>query len=352
MTRMVASALLAIFLLAPTTVSGESPKIKPPPDKVRAIYLGSPNLFNEKKIAELEKIIADGSTGSPQGANGIVIDFKDSNLPPYERLARLAKRFKNQGAYTIARVVTFQDSYFARRHPEIAIKHSDGSLWHSGRKEWKRYWLDPASPLAQNYNIEIAKKAADCGFDEIQFDYIRFPTDGNMQDIRYPIFNPQEQSKAEVMKGFFQKIRRELKSYAPDILISIDVFGEVFAYGKEAGIGQILADVTEYFDVICPMAYPSHYKCGAFGLKDPTTDPYKVYYETLKRGLTRLDGKSVIIRPWIQDFTIQNIYGCGPTVVYTKEKVLAQIRAGRDLGISGFMLWNASNNFTAEVFKE
>lgn len=315
-----------------------------PADEIRAVYLAAAHLFNEKKISELEKIIAETQ------ANGIVIDFKDNNSPPYERLAKLAKRFKNQGTYTIARIVTFQDSHFARRQPEAAIKHSDGSFWYSGRKEWRRYWLDPASSKAQDYNIEIAKKAIDCGFDEIQFDYIRFPTDGNMKDIKYPFFEPNRQSKREVMKGFFRKIRAELKNYSPKTAIAIDVFGEVMAYGKETGIGQHLDDIAEYFDVICPMAYPSHYKCGEFGVQDPTAHPYKVYYATLKNGLKFLDGKKkIIIRPWIQDFTIGSIYGCGPTVRYDADKIKAQIRAGQDLGVNGFMLWNAGSNFTKEA---
>ena len=208
-----------------------------------------------------------------------------------------------------------------------------------------------ASALAQNYNIEIAKRAIDAGFDEIQFDYIRFPTDGNIKNIRFPVFNPLSMNKAKVMKEFFAKMERELKAYSPNTLIGIDVFGEVFLRGKESGIGQSLSDIAEYFDVISPMAYPSHYMCGEFGVDDPNSHPFKVYYATLKKGLEFLDNKNIIIRPWIQDFSIRSIYGCGPKSYYGPEKVLAQIQAARDLGINGFMLWNASNNFTIEVLK-
>ncbi len=146
-------------------------------------------------------------------------------------------------------------------------------------------------------------------------------------------------------------MKKELKSYSPNILIGIDVFGEVCLYGREAGIGQTLSDIAEYFDVICPMAYPSHYMCGEFGVKDPTAHPYKVYYTTIKNGLKFLNGKKVIIRPWVQNFSITSIYGCGPTVYYDVDKVRAQIKAGEDAGVDGFMLWNASNNFTIEVLK-
>ncbi len=112
---------------------------KPAPDEIRAIYLGSDNIFNEKKIAALEKIL------ETTNANGIVVDFKDSNSPSQEYMSNLVKRFKKHNTYTIARIVAFQDSSFARKHPEVAIKTSSGEFWWSGRKAWKRYWLDPAS---------------------------------------------------------------------------------------------------------------------------------------------------------------------------------------------------------------
>jgi hypothetical protein len=344
MGKTVRLSLAAAIIMLTSIADGKSP---PAPDSVRAVYLSSDNIYNQKKIAELEKII------SQTNANGIVIDFKDSNNPDVNYLAALAKRFKNIGAYTIARIVVFQDSRFARLHPEIAVKTSSGDFWHSGRASWKRYWLDPASLAAQDYNIEIAKRAIDAGFDEIQFDYIRFPTDGNMRDISFPFFNIQKETKVGVLNAFFRKLRAELKSYAPNVILSIDVFGEVFVYGVESSIGQELLSLADNFDVISPMAYPSHYMCGEFGLKDPTVNPYKVYFDTLTKGLAALRAakKSVLIRPWIQDFSIRSIYNCGPLVVYNKEKVRAQIEAAKDLGINGFMLWNASNKFTVAIFE-
>ena len=340
--------ILSFYWLCGSFIKLEAYETKPParPDEIKAIYLGSDYVFSEKKIAELEKILATTN------ANGIVIDFKDSNSLSQDRMANLVKRFKKHGAYTIARIVAFQDTGFARKHPEIAIKTSSGEFWYSGRKVWKRYWLDPASELAQDYNIEVAKRAIDAGFDEIQFDYIRFPTDGDMKDIRYPIFNPTKMSKAEAMKGFFAKMRKELKSYSSNILIAIDVFGEVCLNGSEPSIGQDLASISKYFDVVCPMAYPSHYKPGIFGKGDPNLDPYDTYHRTIRRGLYFLkqENSKAIIRPWIQDFSMANIYG-GQYVFYGPDKVRAEIQAGYDLGIKGFMLWNASNNFTIEVLK-
>lgn len=334
---------LSIFCFSHTSTFAES--TRPSADTVKALYLSSGYLYNEKKLTELEKIIEETD------ANGIVIDFKDSNKPSYDHHARLVMRFKRAGAYTIARIVVFQDSYFARIHTETAIKTSHGNFWYSGKKIWKRYWLDPASPKVRDYTIEVAKKAIDAGYDEIQFDYIRFPTDGNMRDIIYPIFNSRTQTKRMVMKEFYARVRSELKSYAPDIKLGIDVFGEVFIYGKEPGIGQYLPDIAEYFDVVSPMAYPSHYHCNTFGVKDPTAYPYRVYFQTLKKGKEHAGSAKIIIRPWIQDFSISSIYRCGPKVAYTRDKVYAQIKAGYDLGIHGFMLWNVGSSFTYSVFK-
>lgn len=339
------SVLCAVFLSFASEAVSE--KSFPKPDEVKAVYFGTDNIFSKTKISELERILAITR------ANGIVIDFKDSNAVPQSYMTELVKRLKRQNVYTIARIVVFQDSYFAKKHPEIAVKNSRGALWYSGLAKWKRYWLDPSSPLAQDYNIEIARRAIDAGFDEIQFDYIRFPTDGNMKDISFPVFRESSQTKGEVMEQFFKKIRKNLKSYGPQVLLSIDVFGEVFVYGRERGIGQDLFHVAEYFDVLSPMPYPSHYRCGEFKVQDPTANPYLVYSETLRKGIGFLGGRKTIIRPWIQDFTISSIYGCGTKgkpVVYTSARVRDQIRAGSDLGVHGFMLWNVRSDFTVEAF--
>lgn len=333
------------FLLFCSAMHASSVASEFNPREIRAPYLSIDNLHSSRKIAELENLLRTTS------ANGIVIDFKDSNVPNLPYMKKLVERFHNAGAYTIARIVTFQDSYYAKKHPELAIKTSTGSFWFSGARKWRRYWVDPSSPEVQDYTIATAKKAIDCGFDEIQFDYIRFPTDGNMKDIHYPLFNPAKQTKSEVMKKFFQRMRSELKAYAASIPIGIDLFGEVFVYGRERGIGQDLADVAEYFDVLSPMAYPSHYRCGEFKVKDPNAHPYLVYSVTLKNGLKFLKGKEIIIRPWIQAFTLRNIYNCGLSVEYGPENIKQQIKASKDLGIQGYMLWNVGNNFSPKIFE-
>lgn len=308
-------------------------------DDVRAIYFSSDFIYNEKKIQYLENLIKD------YNVNAIVIDVKDSGVYTDERMKILHSRFKNLGAYTIARIVTFQDSKLASKRPDLAIKMSGGEFWYSGSRKWKRWWVDPASEEVWDYNIGIAKKAIDIGFDEIQFDYIRFPTDGPKDKV-YPIWD-HKTAKDEVLKKFFMKIKKELKAHNPKINISIDVFGEVFSYGEVKEIGQSLRTMHEYFDIISPMAYPSHYRCGEFKYHDPNAEPYGVYFKTLKPGIDKLRGLNsrAKVRPWVQAFSIKNIYNCGPKIIYTGQEIRKEIKAGQDLGVKGWMLWNPSSSF-------
>ncbi|OGD25154.1 hypothetical protein A2819_02535, partial [Candidatus Azambacteria bacterium RIFCSPHIGHO2_01_FULL_40_24] len=289
--------------------------------------------------------------------NAVIIDFKVDKLQVNQYVKDIVERFHQKGIYVIGRLVMFQDSYLAKNRPHLAIRNKNGDMCFSGKKIWQRYWVDMASDEVINYNIEIAKQGIDMGFDEINFDYIRFPSDlkncNLKNDIIYPVWDGKD--KYQTMRQVFSTIKQQLKDYAAknntNIVLSIDIFGEVFAYGSEPGIGQKLSDIAEFFDVISPMAYPSHYQCGEFGLKDPNTNPYIVYKRTLEPGLRYLRsiGFNGEVRPWIQDFSIPNIYSCGPVVFYGPKEVKAQIQASEDLGVTGFMLWNAANNYTKKA---
>lgn len=309
---------------------------------IRAVYLSIDYLHDKSKIDYIENLVDSTEL------NAVIIDFKVSRPENNEYMKSLVDRFKRKNIYLIARVVVFQDSYFAKAHPGLAIKNHDGGFWFSGRKAWARYWLDPASTEVLDYNVQVAKMAIDIGFDEVNFDYIRFPTDGNLHDIVYPKWNGVEQ-KSKVMRRFFEKLTGELRHYNSSTVLSIDIFGEVFARGVEPGIGQKLTDLGDLFDVISPMAYPSHYMCGEFGVHDPNAYPYLVYKKTLEPGLKILKEthSGAVVRPWVQDFSIRNIFGCGPAIKYGVENVSAEIKAGKDLGVNGYMLWNASNRYTS-----
>lgn len=306
----------------------------------RAIYLTQDAIHESSKIKMLDDLLATTEI------NAVVIDVKvDKPSTADPALKRIVERLNSQNVWTIARIVVMQDSWFAHHHPQYAIKTSAGQLWYSGKKSWHRWWVDPSAPEVVQYNIEIAKQAIDVGFREIQFDYIRFPSDGNLHDMVYPFYHGQ--NKCETMDDFFQRLTSALRNYHPGIVLGIDIFGEAYFNGQEPGIGQKLSVIEKYFDVICPMTYPSHYKCGEFGFSDPNAHPYEVMLKSLEWGKKHISpAHSVIIRPWIQDFSIPSIYHCGPSVHYGAQEVRSEIKAAQETGSSGFMLWNASNRYT------
>ena len=314
---------------------------------VRAMYLSMESAYSERKIAEIGTIIKEGR------ANAVVIDYKTDAVLPKKRAEELVSRFKKLGAYVIARIVVMQDSRLAKLEPKVAIRHRDGSLWTSGRPSWRRYWVDPSAPDVLNYNLKIAEGAIDLGFDELNFDYVRFPSDGSMKDIVYPFWRGDKKSMVPAMNGFYAKLTEELRRYDHRVKLSADIFGVVAAYGREAGIGQDFAALAKYFDAVAPMAYPSHYSCGEFGFTDPAAHPYGVYAKTLQEAEARLKstGLKTEIRPWIQAFSIPSIYGCGPAVHYGPAEIEAEIKAARDSGIDSFMLWNAGSDYLPEYFK-
>ena len=313
------------------------------PANVKALYLTSDTVRNPKKMFLINKLLDETEL------NGVIIDVKVGKPAIDKELEKIVADFNRRGVWTIARIVVMQDSRLATRRPELAIKNSKGEFWRSGKREWQRYWVDPASEEVIEYNIAIAKKAIDAGFKEIQFDYIRFPSDGNMKDMVYPYYKGG--SKYEVMARFFARLNLELKTYDPEILLSIDIFGEAHVNGRGSGIGQDLKDIEKYFDVISPMNYPSHFNCGEFGFHDPNQHPYEIMSKSLSAGKKHLTKPGVIIRPWLQAFSIANIYKCGGKIVYGKDELAAQIKAVYDNKHYGWMLWNASNRYSEEDLK-
>lgn len=318
---------------------------------VKSVYLSADYLYNQKKIEYIFSLFDNTEL------TAVVIDFKVDKPQINQYVKDLIARFHQKRVYVIGRLVMFQDSYLAKARPYLVIKNKNGEMCFSGKKIWQRYWVDMASDEVLNYNIEIAKQGIDMGFDEINFDYIRFPSDlkncNLKNNILYPVWDGKD--RYTVMRKVFSAIKEQLKDYAGKnnirVILSVDIFGEVFAYGAVSGIGQKLSDIAEFFDVISPMAYPSHYQCGEFGLKDPNAHPYTVYMRTLEPGLKYLRSLEFKreVRPWVQDFSIANIYGCGPVVYYGPQEVKAQIRASEELGLTGFMLWNAASNYTKKA---
>jgi hypothetical protein len=288
--------------------------------------------------------------------NAMVIDIKDSTgkvgydskVPlvaqtgAYEKRIRdldgLLKLCREKKVYTIARIAVFQD-------PNLAKARADLAVGEGGKRVWKDRkglaWVDPASKEVWDYNLAIAKEAAAKGFDEIQFDYVRFPTDGKLKTMTYPVYT-RDVPKHEIIRRFFQYVDQQMKPL--DVLTSADIFGLTTMVEDDMNIGQRIEDVADYVDFVCPMIYPSHYPRGHLGLKNPAEHPYRIIYDASLRGMKRLEGKRAKMRPWLQDFKLG--------AVYDKKMIMDQIQAARDAGVSGFAMWNARNVYTESAYLE
>ena len=319
-------------------------RVKAEPIKVKGLYLTAYSAGSEKKMNEIIKLIDETEL------NAIIIDIKDysgqvlydSHVPLVDTLKLQDNRIKNLATvlaklhehhiYTIARVTVFQDPILAKQKSAWAIKSKTGGLW---RDKNGLAWVDPANPEVRKYVIAIAKEAAGLGFDEINFDYIRYPTDGKLSDI---IYGNGSNKRYEVIGGFYKYLAEEMKN--TPVYISGDLFGLTTEKKGEddMSIGQRLADAVENFDYVMPMVYPSHYPTGYRGFKNPADHPYEVVYNAMKAGAKQAEGKKAKLRTWIQAFNLG--------AIYDGAKIRAQIKASDDAGADGWILWNASNRYT------
>jgi len=289
--------------------------------------------------------------------NGVVIDVKgDRGWIPYRTEVRAALAagaqgpviirdfeeliagLKSKGVYTIARIVTFKDNVLAHARPELAIIDTrTGGPWVDNER---LAWVDPFREETWTYNIEIAKEAARKGFDEIQFDYVRFPTDGRLAATQYakPV---TRQSRLATISGFLARARRELGPLG--VFVAADTFGYTAFNETDSDIGQRIEELAPHLDFICPMVYPSGYHLGIPGYRNPVIHPYQVVFESVRLIRKRAGDRPVRVRPWIQDFKDyafdRRMFG--PT------EIRAQTSGADDAGASGWMLWNPRNSYTA-----
>jgi len=301
--------------------------------------------------------------------NAMVIDVKmengalafatdDPDLQPYVtahpslgKLEDFTRPLREKGIYLIARLFVFQDPYYAEKHPENAVQDNvTGGLW---RDRKGIPWVDPANEVAWRYTAEVARAVVRGGFDEVQFDYIRFPTDGQLSRMKFPVWDGDE-PKAEVMGRFFSFLDSELRHH-DRMRLSVDLFGLVtWHHETDLNIGQNLKTAVRHFNWISPMVYPSHYPPGFDGFANPAEHPYEIVFRSLERAkqvtdpLAAEDKKAAeagqpfvpvaAMRPWIQDFDLG--------ADYTPEMVRAQMKATEDAGAAGWLLWNARNSYT------
>ena len=329
--------------------------------KVRGIYISGPMAGS----TELFQNILDSAAGTE--INTVVIDFKDdqgritcpvdspvaseiSACRPYvQDMKGLIASLKERGLYVIARVVAFRDPWLAEKKPGWSLHLADGSLY---RDRQGMAWVDPYRKEVWDYLVEVGTEAKEAGFDEVQFDYIRFSTEGTMRDVVFDEAVTGGRSKTDVITEFVKYAYENLASQG--LFVSADVFGTIIGSDIDAqAVGQVYTEMAKHLDYICPMIYPSHYGPGNFGLEHPDTMPYETVLEALKKSQTVMDqaaeadghvSSQAIVRPWLQDFTASYL-GEGNYIPYGYNEVQRQIQAVKDAGYDEWMLWSAANRY-------
>jgi len=352
-------------------ISQRPQKLEHPPKVIRALYLTSWSGGSTKKL----NYVIDLAKRTP--INAVVIDIKDfsgyvaydTDVPELERYGAEEKRIldvdhtvrtlHDVGIYVIARLTVFQDPLLAQARPDLAVQDARSSL--EDPTPWKDRkgisWVDSSSREVWDYNIAIAQDAIAHGFDEINFDYIRFPSDGDLDMMRFSSWD-KTRPMHEIIREFFAY----LDEHVSQVPISADLFGLTTTAMNDLGIGQVIEDAYEYFDFVSPMVYPSHYAPGSYGYAKPALYPYEIVYGSLEGAMKRLYPPPVVVasstesvaqettsqkkfiaklRPWLQDFDLG--------ADYTADMIQAQIRATRDVtgeDYVGYMLWAPSNIYT------
>lgn len=264
------------------------------------------------------------------GANKI-ITIRDPNA--------LLVDLHRRGIYVIARIVVFKDNPLARSRPDLAVKTSSGRLFVDREG---LAWTDPFNHTVWNYNIALAIEAAKEGFDEIQFDYVRFP------DQKGLVLAQQntEANRRKAISTFLSEAQKHLSLY--NVFVSADNFGYVCWNLDDTGIGQCFADIGPVVDYISPMLYPSSFQFGIPGLRNPLSDPYRVVFASLERARSRTGFPSLTFRPWLQAFADYAFDGRR----FGKFELEQQIRAAQDAGASGWLLWDPKNRYSTEALSE
>ena len=313
--------------------------------EVRAVYLTGVMAGSDKGLKIIRR-------WQELGGNAVVFDVKDSdgsvNIPFDHPLAgshhiaihdlpKFTHFLHSQGMHAIARVAIFRDERLVVAHPELAVKsHKTGQAW---RENGKLVWTDPSQPKVQEYDIALAKKAAEAGVDEVQFDYVRFPAEGDQKDASF-VFQTEHPTwhRSEVIADFLKHAYAEL--HPTGVLLSLDVFG-IMAWQRPVDLahtGQDIVLMAKYCDVLSPMIYPSHF-FGMDGIAHPGDAPEHFIGESMKRFELITKGSDVVIRPWLQAFRWR-------TSTYSPKYIEVQVQTAKQTGGIGFLFWNASNDYS------
>lgn len=327
-------------------------EIRLAPFTPKALYLSYWAVTSKKHRDRVMKVLDETE------ANTLVLDVKsefgllayDSGHPLAESIGAYNRKtlphmeaflgeLKAKGIYTIGRMVVFKDNLLASRHPRLALKTTDGTIW---KNKEELAWTDPFLPEVWDYNIDLALHAAGMGFDEIQFDYIRFP---DKQDLVFAKEN-NEENRVAAITGFCKEASHRLTP--ANVFLSADVFGHVCWDEGDTNIGQRLEAMAPHLDYISPMLYPSSFRHGIPSYANPVAHPEEVVYHSLKNAVDRTGLDPERFRPWLQAF---RDYGFDRRPFREKE-IRAQIRAAEAVGCTGWMLWNAGSYYTAQGLQQ
>lgn len=326
------------------------------PVKVKGIYVSGP-IAGTAKMDELITLVDETEL------NAMVIDIKndegritykmqtdkvleiDAGIRYIPDIEELVTKCKEKDIYLIARIVAFRDPYLAEQKPNLAVHTADGEVF---RDKNGLAWVNPYQREVWEYLVEVAAEAANAGFDEVQFDYIRFSTDVREEEVDYGT-EAENVSKIDIITQFTEYVYEELSPLG--IYVSADVFGTVIDNKTDQEIvGQDYVKMASYLDYICPMVYPSHYYNGSYGIKVPDAEPYRIIYEAASSSVRELDtlpeeGRAGV-RVWLQSFTASWVTG---HISYGAEQIREQIHGAYDAGYDEWILWNAAVNYHPEA---
>jgi hypothetical protein len=322
------------------------------PLKVRALYMSFWAVSSQTMRAQAFETLAKAHL------NGVVIDVKGdmglvairTSIPMVAKTGAnrvitipdapaLIADLHRRGLYAIARIVTFKDSPLALARPDLAVRAAGGGLFSDNER---LHWTDPFRQEAWDYNVAIAVEAAKAGFDEVEFDYVRFP---DRKGLRFSK-ETTETNRREAISGFLAQAQKALNRY--NVFLSADNFGYVAWNQNDTGIGQVFADVGKVVDYISPMLYPSGFQFGIPGVRNPLNDPYRIVYASLEKAKERTGFSGIVFRPWLQAFTDYAF----DHRAFGKPQLREQIKAAEDAGAEGWLLWEPRNRYPTQALSE
>ncbi len=317
----------------------------PRDEEIRAVYLTGATAGSAHGIDVIRR-------WKEVGGNAVVFDIKDSdgtvNIPydsplapkrknyPLRNLPKFVRFLHSQDMHAIARIALFRDNNIAQQHSTLAVQSR--SLHRPWLEKGKLVWTDPSRREVQDYNLGLARLAAQSGADEIQFDYVRFPAEGDQKDALFVFQSDPKLHRDDVIANFLHRAYDEL--HPMGVLLSLDVFG-VMAWQRSVDLnhtGQDIVKMAKYCDVLSPMIYPSHF-FGMDGYKLPGDAPEHFIGISMDRFQKITTGSGVVLRPWLQAFHWK-------TKTYSADYILKQVSTSKQHGGTGFLFWNAANDYS------